>query len=335
MGKAQPCEGVVTQALTLVSVSSSWPHGLPEDVTGHQRRSTWGLGPLRTRLRLLGQMAALARAGWPCDTWVVVTCGWELLMLCALKGRRRLVVADWLVPTDRLFARSWLWRRVDEFVVIRSGDADHLAERFGVDRTKARFVRFPAPSPEQITAPPAGVRAPDVPYVYSAGWAHRDWATLSDALELAAVPAVVSCDSGVRFPCNVTVMPPLSPEDGRVFLKSARCLVLALKDTHLPSGPLVLLDAMSREITVIATNVNGVRDYVEDGVTGVLVPPEDPEALARAIDRVMSDRDYAADLARRGRQWASQLTADSFWQGVLHTASSDLTDHRRLDEVSP
>jgi glycosyltransferase involved in cell wall biosynthesis len=280
-------------------------------------------------------MIDVARDGWACDTWVVVTCGWELLVLCALKGRRRLVVADWLVPTAGLFARSWLWRRVNEFVVIRSGDAEHLAKRFGVDRTRTRFVRFPAPSYERVTAPSSGVRVPEVPYVYSAGWAHRDWETLSRALEQAAVPAVVSCDSAVPFPRNVTVMPQLSPEDGRVFLESAHCLVLALKDTHLPSGPLVLLDAMSRETAVIATNVNGVRDYVEDGVTGVLVPPQDPAALARAIDQVMSDRGFADELAARGCQLASQLTADSFWQGVLHSASSDVTCDRRLDEVSP
>src|SRR6266540_7567403 len=47
-----------------------------------------------------------------------------------------------------------------------------------------------------------------------------------------------------------------------------------------------LLDAMSYCIPVIASRVGGIPDIIEDGVSGLLVPPADPEALADAIERV-------------------------------------------------
>src|SRR5438477_103237 len=50
-----------------------------------------------------------------------------------------------------------------------------------------------------------------------------------------------------------------------------------------------LLDAMSYCIPVIASRVGGIPDIIEDGVSGLLVPPADPEALADAIERVATD----------------------------------------------
>src|SRR6266487_2178314 len=47
-----------------------------------------------------------------------------------------------------------------------------------------------------------------------------------------------------------------------------------------------LLDAMSYCIPVIASRVGGIPDIIEDGVSGLLVPPADPQALADAIERV-------------------------------------------------
>jgi glycosyltransferase involved in cell wall biosynthesis len=53
------------------------------------------------------------------------------------------------------------------------------------------------------------------------------------------------------------------------------------------------LEAMSHCVAVVATRIDGLEDIVADGVTGVLVPPGDPAALAVAID------DLATDLPRR------------------------------------
>ncbi|TGW14879.1 glycosyltransferase [Candidatus Hepatobacter penaei] len=67
-----------------------------------------------------------------------------------------------------------------------------------------------------------------------------------------------------------------------------------LKNTHLfihPSHteglPNAIIEAMSAELPVIATQVGGIPELVEDHVTGRLVPPQDPHALARAIQEAL------------------------------------------------
>ena len=66
--------------------------------------------------------------------------------------------------------------------------------------------------------------------------------------------------------------------------------------------PLALMEAMAQRKPVVAASVGGVADIVNDGDTGVLIPPEDPEALASAILRLIKDPSNTARMALRGRQ---------------------------------
>ena len=59
--------------------------------------------------------------------------------------------------------------------------------------------------------------------------------------------------------------------------------------THLEGLPLVILEAMAHGKPVVATAVGGVPEIVIDGETGLLVPHQDPEALARSVVRLMRD----------------------------------------------
>lgn len=65
--------------------------------------------------------------------------------------------------------------------------------------------------------------------------------------------------------------------------------------------PLSVLEALALQKPVVATNVGGIPEIVEDGVTGYLVPPEDPEALADRILRLLRDPRLAAGMGRAGR----------------------------------
>src|SRR3989454_6691418 len=64
----------------------------------------------------------------------------------------------------------------------------------------------------------------------------------------------------------------------------------------------VRLDAMSYGIPAIASRVGGIPDIIEDGVSGLLVPPAGHQALADAIERLARDPAYAKRLADAGRE---------------------------------
>lgn len=68
-----------------------------------------------------------------------------------------------------------------------------------------------------------------------------------------------------------------------------------------------LLESMASGVPVVATQVGGNPELVEDGVTGALVPPKDSKALLFAITRLLEDGNLAARFSQAGRQRAESL----------------------------
>lgn len=84
------------------------------------------------------------------------------------------------------------------------------------------------------------------------------------------------------------------------------CSMLVLPCRITPDGdrdglPTVLAEAMARAVPVISTELVGIPELVRHGETGLLVPPDDTEALAVAIEKLWRDRDAARELGRAGR----------------------------------
>ena len=68
--------------------------------------------------------------------------------------------------------------------------------------------------------------------------------------------------------------------------------------------PLAIVEAMLARLPVVATDVGSVREAVADGETGLLIPPEDPKALAIALRALLNDAERRADFGARGRERA-------------------------------
>jgi glycosyltransferase involved in cell wall biosynthesis len=64
----------------------------------------------------------------------------------------------------------------------------------------------------------------------------------------------------------------------------------------------VLLEAMSFELPVIATRISGTVDVVDHGESGILIPPESPEALAVAMELVINNPEVSSKLGENARQ---------------------------------
>lgn len=70
--------------------------------------------------------------------------------------------------------------------------------------------------------------------------------------------------------------------------------------------PLSILEAWAMEKPIVATAVRGTRDLVEDGQTGLLVPPRDPQALASAVGGLLDDSERALLLGKAGRRMVEE-----------------------------
>ncbi len=84
--------------------------------------------------------------------------------------------------------------------------------------------------------------------------------------------------------------------------------------------PLVLLEAMAASIPIVATSVGGVPEIVRDGITGLLVPPGDPVALADALRRVMSQTELRSSYTTE----ASQVFGQQFTVRKMVSAYQEL-----------
>ncbi|HYF93310.1 MAG TPA: glycosyltransferase family 4 protein [Symbiobacteriaceae bacterium] len=118
--------------------------------------------------------------------------------------------------------------------------------------------------------------------------------------ELPRLAAELGVAGAVEFRGFVADVPSFMSEAG-VFVLSSRSEGLGL----------VVVEAMAAGRPVVATRVGGVPEVVVDGVTGLLVPPEDPGALAGAVRRLLSDPDLAARMGEAGRRRAREVFSAS------------------------
>lgn len=82
---------------------------------------------------------------------------------------------------------------------------------------------------------------------------------------------------------------------------------------------IAVLEAMAMSKPVVATSVGGLPEIVQDGQTGVLVPPADPDALAQAVACLLQDSSQRGELGKKGRhRLETVFTSDSMM--------TDLTD---------
>lgn len=125
---------------------------------------------------------------------------------------------------------------------------------------------------------------------------------------------------------HVKFLGPLTPGEVEAEYQSAKLFVLASR--KLPSGdrdglPNVLLEAMVRQLPVVSTTAGAAIEAVDHGRTGLLVPPEDPEALAGALARILNSPGLASEISRAAR---SSIRERFDREQLLPAVSSALAD---------
>jgi glycogen synthase len=226
-----------------------------------------------------------------CD---LVHAHWLAAGLVAATLRRPFVVQVW--GTDVELARRvpwlarWILRRA-RFAIAASAFLAGEARALG-----ARDVRI-VPSGVEI---PATVGDPEEPpHVLYVGRLSPEKGVEELVVAARGLPLRVVGDGPLHVP-SAGFVPP-----GELGPWYERAAVVAAPSRREGYG-VAVREAMAWGRPVVATSVGGLADAVEDDVTGLLVPPRDPGALRRALERVLGDRELRGRLGAAGRAKAER-----------------------------
>ena len=212
----------------------------------------------------------------------------------------------------RLLESGILTRRVAHIVVVSQSQAALLRAHLPKAQ-QHKLVFVPRYVDDQFFRPPA---SSDGEYVLAVGMESRDYATLIRALAATGLPGRLLASStwapkGTRMwegplPPNVELVERLDYPALRDLYAGARFVVVPLVPSVQAAGSTTAVEAMAMGKAVVASDVAGIRDYVQHGVTGLLVPPTNVPVLAEAITHLWAHSEEAQAMGQAGRRTVEQ-----------------------------
>lgn len=242
------------------------------------------------------------------------------LLLRRLRPRTRVILTDctWQPPTGRArrAAERLLVRALDgpatTYCVLSQAEADAFPVSWGVDASRVRVTHWYVGLGEADLRRCAEPDGPGAEGVFAGGDSMRDYRPLLEAAR--------SLDVVVRVAARQA--PPVPPPPNVVFhaveqdeylrrMRRARIVVVALRGgTERSAGQNNYLNPMALGKLVVVTDATGVREYVEDGVTGLVVPPDDAAALMAALQWALDPANASA--CRRICDQAQRVALERF-----------------------
>ena len=104
-----------------------------------------------------------------------------------------------------------------------------------------------------------------------------------------------------------------------------------LNTTNVDNTPVSVLEAMACGLCIVSTNVGGISYLLEDGFDALLVPPDDPAAMAAAVNRVLREPALAERLSFNARKKVEQYDYSVVlpqWEALVKTVAEDAGDGR-------
>lgn len=248
----------------------------------------------------------------------------------------KIVISDATIePGSKAFGRllpgvgPWLGRILSKTIircadggsvtwcVLSTAETESFPRTWGVDPSKVVYTSFMA-SVWEVPIERSGTD-----YLFSGGNSLRDYELLLKALRGVDVETVIATSWLPQDPVSERItVERVDHDEFMTRMANARAVVLPLVQASRSTGQQTYLNAMWFGRPVIVTDAPGVRDHVEHGVTGIVVPPGE-EMLRQAIEDLLDERrkPFYEAMGQRAR-------------AVVETRYRDEHYRRRLLEVA-
>jgi glycosyltransferase involved in cell wall biosynthesis/MOSC domain-containing protein YiiM len=254
---------------------------------------------------------------------------------------RHVAILSWMSPPKKAFALKLFQKGIDRIVLWSQTQCDLLVEFFKI--SPARIVVVPYWVDQNFWWP----MNETTDSICSVGDSRRDYATLIEAVRgldircniatRVKLAETANCDWGATsrslaqvssLPDNV-VCQSASFAELRAMYARAKFVVVPLLPTFRDSGITVVTEAMAMGKAIICSRIQGQIEFLEEGVTGMFVPPGDVQALREAIQYLWDHPNVAAQMGREGRRRAEEVFAlTQFVTNVRQIVDDVITGNR-------
>lgn len=292
------------------TVPDRWPYGLHQVSAGLDKPASYSEAlPLNLKSLLKWLTAGLYRRNsnqtaiaWDEDT--------AIRLFFQKPSAAKYAGVIW--TTDRLIrqetnTKDMILRRIlpkfDGLWVLSRAQEEVLRTWLGRDAPPIFFLPFGID--EDFFSP---YEYPERPLVLSVGRDRdRDSATLFEALEEVKrirpdVELAVQTTASTAAPRGVTLLPMMPHAELRKHYRAASVVAVATRPNVHVSGMTVALEAMATSRPVVISATEGMADYVEHGISGLLVEPQNAGSMASGILGLLNNPVEAAEMGIRGRR---------------------------------
>jgi len=229
---------------------------------------------------------------------------------------------------------KFLHPQMDAIFLYAETQRAHSEQELGIPATKLHLISFHADTRffHPMTESPVEQR------ISSAGLELRDYPTLIEAVRSLDIDVRLAAASpwskrtneteNRQLPSNVSARG-YGYRELRDLYASSRFIVVPLYETDFQAGVTTILEAMAMGKAVIASKTRGQRDVIEDGVTGIYVPPGDPAALRKAIVDLLATPERAAALGANARKAVETRMSLHIWADRIAQVIRDVARARR------
>jgi glycosyltransferase involved in cell wall biosynthesis len=234
---------------------------------------------------------------------------------------RHVAILSWMPPPKKALALRLVQKGIDRIILWSQIQSDLLVEFSHI--SPARIIVIPYWVDHNFWRPMNDV----INSICSAGDSRRDYVTLIEAVRglnlrcnIATRVKLLEADKGdygttrrgltqiSPLPSNVVCQAASQVELRAIYARS-RFVVIPLFPSFRDSGITSVTEAMAMGKAIVCSRIQGQIEFLEEGVTGISVPPGDSQALREAIEYLWAHPDVAAQMGMEGRRRAEEIFA--------------------------